>query len=74
MGWVSQADCLTAPREIGFDASLSQLLSNPIRELEALRGERIGVVHSTPLRLQAGESATLFDRRGESAHSGGEGQ
>ena len=36
-GWVSKADCLTAPREITYDAALAQLLSNPIHELRTLR-------------------------------------
>ena len=36
-GWVSKADCLTAPREITYDAALAQLLSNPIHELLTLR-------------------------------------
>ena len=47
MGWVSRADCLTAPREISYDAGSGSgsgsggvqpaLLSNPIAELLSLR-------------------------------------
>ena len=37
MGWVAHAKCLTAPREITYDPTLAQLLSNPIAELLTLR-------------------------------------
>jgi hypothetical protein len=49
MGWVHSADCLTAPREIGYDAALEQLLSNPVDELKALRGDVLGSSGAAPL-------------------------
>lgn len=36
------ADCLTVPREVTFDAIMSQLLVMPTKELSSLRGQMIG--------------------------------
>ena len=62
VGWVIGADCLTTPREISYDATLEQLLSNPVAELRSLRGALIShPAAALPAVLKAGSSLALFD-------------
>jgi sucrose-6-phosphate hydrolase SacC (GH32 family) len=60
MGWAPAANCLTLPREITFDSDLLQLLSNPLDELDALRGDVLGNSISEPQVLQKNDVLTLF--------------
>ena len=63
---MSKADCLTAPREITYDAALAQLLSNPIHELRTLRSAApLGTAGTKS--LAAGQSMTIFEKAGATA-------
>eukprot|EP01051_Picozoa_sp_SAG22_P010425 SAG22_NODE_939_length_6404_cov_3.836003_3_plen_235_part_00 len=68
-GWVSKADCLTAPREITYDPTLAQLLSNPVAELRSLRAATALGPLLVNKPLAAGQSAAIFSSSSSSSGS-----
>ena len=73
--WNVGLSCLTAPREITYDAELQRLNALPVAELAQLRGDSLGehtrptpispgVAGSLPL-FDAGKGATSFDLEAE---------
>ena len=53
------ANCLTAPREITYDAQRQKLLAMPIAELAKLRGQTLANVSSS-VTISAGSSHAVF--------------
>jgi len=58
MGWVAGNKCLSIPRQVTYDAKLVQLLSVPVDEISALRGEVLGSHRATT--IAAGDSLSVF--------------
>ena len=63
LGWnnfgAGNANCLTAPREITYDAQRQKLLAMPIAELAKLRGQTLANVSSS-VTIGAGSSHAVF--------------
>ena len=53
------ANCLTAPREITYDAQRQKLLAMPIAELAKLRGQTLANLSSS-VTISAGSSHAVF--------------
>ena len=65
MGWVIGSVCLSAPREVTYDANLVQLLSVPAPELLALRGALLGSAANA--RVTQGHALAVFPNGTHSA-------
>jgi hypothetical protein len=50
-------------REVWFDAATTQLVSLPVDELKALRGDTLGALTSPNTAIAAGGSLALFEVR-----------
>ena len=63
LGWnnfgAGNANCLTAPREITYDAQRQKLLAMPIAELAKLRGQTLANLSSS-VTISAGSSHAVF--------------
>ena len=54
---------VTVVREVWFDAATAQLVSLPVDELKALRGDALGALTSPNTAIAAGGSLALFEVR-----------